>query len=283
MKILSFDIEDWFHINFDKNFNIESKWDSFDSRLELNTKKILELLSEKGIKATFFCLGWVARKYPHIIREFQKAGHDIGSHSDVHNLVSLMTPEEFNLDLKKSLESIENVIGKKVKMFRAPAFSIGKENLWAFDILKENGIEIDASIFPANHDFGGFPEISFNNPFLLNYNGNKIKEFPVSTMNILTKRIVISGGGFFRFFPYGIIKGHLKRNSYSMTYFHPRDIDSMQPMLDGLSLIRRFKSYYGIKKALSKFKTMLNQFEFMSVSEADKIIDWKSKEIIELT
>ena len=282
MNILTFDIEDWFHINFDKSFNDERNWISYDSRIEKNVDLILDELEERNIFATFFCLGWVARKHPNIIKKFQSRGHDIGTHSNLHNLISLMTPEEFDKDLKESLDCIENVIGEKVKMFRAPAFSIGRENLWAFEVLNENGIEIDASIFPAQHDFGGFQEVHVQEPFRLKYKQFELKEFPMSTIPVLNRNIVVTGGGFFRFFPYWLIKKSIRKYNYTMTYFHPRDIDMNQPVLEGLSLIRRFKSYYGLKDSLNKFQKLLNDFEFISISEAVKNINWSKSQIVKI-
>jgi len=274
MNILTFDIEDWFHINFKKEFNNEKLWDSYESRIERNTDVILELLDKRSIKATFFCLGWVARKYPKLIRKIYELGHDVGSHSDMHNLASVFNKNEFNEDFKKSVQSIEEVIGSKVKIYRAPAFSIGKDNLWAFEVLAENGIEIDCSVFPANHDFGGFPEFNFSKPFLLNYRGISLKEFPMSTYNIFGKKIVVTGGGYFRFFPFRFIKQLMNCSNYNMTYFHPRDLDANQPVLENLTILRKFKSYYGLRGSLIKLEKILTDFDFISISEADQLIKW---------
>lgn len=274
MNILTFDIEDWFHINFEKEFNNEKQWLNYESRIEKNTETILEILDEKGIKATFFCLGWVARKYPSLIRAIIEKGHDIGSHSDIHNLVSLLNKNEFYEDLTKSINSIEDITGSKIKIFRAPAFSIGKDNLWAFEILNKNGIEIDCSVFPSYHDFGGFPGINAKAPFILEYNGIQIKEFPMSTYNFFGKRMVLTGGGYFRFFPYKIIRNAMKNSKYNMTYFHPRDLDAEQPILENLGYIREFKSYFGIKHSLKKFEKLINEFNFISISKATEMIDW---------
>ncbi len=282
MNILTFDIEDWFHINFDKEFNNEILWNNFESRIEKNTEIILEILSEHNIKATFFCLGWVARKYPSLVRNMDNLGHDVACHSDIHNLVTKQNKEEFDLDLKRSINSIEDAIGKKVNMFRAPAFSIGNKNKWAFEKINENGIEIDCSVFPAKHDFGGFTELNTSSPFKINYNGSFLKEFPMSTYNMFNQSVVLTGGGFFRFFPYFLIKSFMKRSNYNMTYFHPRDFDADQPILENLSKIRKFKSYYGLKYSLNKFKNLLNDFDFISISEADKSINWERQHSIEL-
>lgn len=282
MNILTFDIEDWFHINFEKSFNREIRWDSFESRVEENTDIILEILEQNGTKATFFCLGWIARKHPNVLRKILGLGHDIASHSDIHNLASNLSVSEFEMDLKKSIYSIEDITGKKISMYRAPAFSIGKNNLWAFEILAQNGIEIDCSVFPAKHDFGGFADIGETTPFRLKYNHSILKEFPMSTANVFGKNIVITGGGFFRLYPYWLIRRHISDKSYIMTYFHPRDIDKEQPILKGLSHIRKFKSYYGLKYSLNKFSRLISEFNFLSISEADKLITWNDIKLIDI-
>lgn len=282
MNILTFDIEDWFHINFDKTFNNSNSWANYESRIEYNTNTILEILDRKEIKATFFCLGWVARKYPHIIKEIYSNGHDIGSHSDIHNLVSLQSPAEFDADLNRSLGSIESVTGDKVRIFRAPAFSINSFNSWAFEILIKYGIDIDCSTFPAKHEFGGSPEMFQKDPFFIEVGDKLIKEFPMSTHQLLGKSIVVSGGGYFRFFPYWIIQKLIESSNYNMTYFHPRDFDPMQPLLDNLSMIRRIKSYTGLKQSLTKFKRLLNDFSFVSITEADRIYNWSNSNIVKL-
>lgn len=282
MNILSFDIEDWFHINFDEEFNDEVRWNDYTSRIESNTDFILEVLEIRKIRATFFCLGWVARKYPALVRRIHENGHDIGSHSDIHNLVNKLNRNEFEIDLKKSISSLEDVTGSKIKIFRAPAFSIGKSNLWAFEVLLDNGIEIDCSIFPANHHFGGFPEMNIGSPFLINYKNSLIKEFPVSTYNFLGKAVVLTGGGYFRFFPYYFIRKYIENSDYVFSYFHPRDFDVNQPLLNNISYIRKFKSYYGLKHSLKKFTKLMSEFEFINVSNADKIFDWNKSETIYL-
>lgn len=274
MNILTFDIEDWFHINFNKDFNNETKWNKFESRIENSTNAILDILSENNIKATFFCLGWVASKYPNLVKKIHSFGHDIGSHSNIHNLASHLSQSEFEEDLIVSLDSLEQVIGEKIVVYRAPAFSIGQSNSWAFETLIKHGIQIDCSVFPAYHDFGGFPEIGKSKPFLIESNGSFLKEFPMSLGSILGKKAILTGGGFFRLFPYYFIKNSMDKSNYVMTYFHPRDFDYGQPVLKNLSLMRRFKSYYGLKNALDKFKLLVNDFQFQSVLEADRQIDW---------
>ena len=278
MNILTFDIEEWYHIRFDNAFfdNYQLKH-NLEKRLDYNVKVILDLLDKHDQKASFFCLGEVARNSPGVIKSISEKGHDIGCHSDTHKLSSSLSKSEFDYDLRIALDSIQSEIGKKVKMYRAPAFSITDNNLWALDALLDQGVEIDASIFPASRDYGGMSEVKMTQPSIFaTPSGRNIKEFPMSTYNVLGKEMVFTGGGYFRLWPYRVIKYVVNNNDYTMTYFHPRDFDSGQPILEGLSLARRFKSYYGIKNAMHKLDLLLTDFEFMSIGEADDAIDWGS-------
>ena len=187
MNILTFDIEDWY---IEKKFHHNEKWKYEKYDIVLNN--ILNLLDEHSIKATFFCLGVLADEFPHVIKSIEARGHEIGCHSNYHNWITTMTPQEFRQDTRNAIESLEQLIGKKIKSYRAPAFSIGETNKWAFEILSECGIENDASIFPGNRDFGGFPAFKGKDcPCRLNLNGSSINEFPITltTIPIIGKRI----------------------------------------------------------------------------------------------
>lgn len=271
MNILTFDIEDWFHIEFEDEI---SKWYSYESRLNKNINHIFELLEKYNKSATFFCLGWIAEKHKDVIKQIDKLGFEIGSHSFDHKLVFKKNKKLFEEDLKKSIYSIEDAIGKKVIYYRAPAFSINEKTLWFFEILNKYGIEIDASVFPGKRDFGGFPSFSPARPVIINYNGISIKEFPINIHNFFGSKIVFSGGGYFRLLPYYFIKRFAQKTEYMMTYFHPRDFDSEQPVLQGLSFARKMKSYIGLKKSLIKFDKFLKDFDFYNLSDAVNKIDW---------
>lgn len=275
MNILTFDIEEWFHIRFDNDFlDNDKRINSLEKRLDYGINILFDLLDKHNQKATFFCLGWVALNYPHIIKEIAHRGHTIGSHSDKHKLLTSFTEKDFEDDLKRSLDSIESLIGEKIIMYRAPAFSIGDNNKWVFDILIHHGIEIDSSIFPAKRDFGGFAGFEITKPLILNTESNKIKEFPMNLFEVFSRELIFSGGGYFRFLPYFLIQYMMKNSKYVMTYFHPRDFDKDQPILEGLSLPRYFKSYYGLGSSFGKLDKLLTDFDFLSISEADKKIDW---------
>jgi peptidoglycan-N-acetylglucosamine deacetylase len=274
MNILTFDIEDWFHTQFDPTLNTELNWQKYESRIEQNMDIIFELLSVKKQKATFFCLGWVARRYPDIIKRIDLNGHEIASHSDLHKLAYLQNKDEYAEDFKRAISSIEEITGKKVRAYRSPAFSIKEENKWAFEVMIQNGIDIDCSIFPAKRDYGGFNAFTTDMPCKVVYEGHEIKEFPMNSFSMLGKSFIFSGGGYFRFFPYTVIRSLMQRSPYVMTYFHPRDFDIGQPMIQDLPLHRKFKSYYGLKGARSKFERLLSEFNFIDLDEANKSINW---------
>ena len=172
MNLLTFDIEEWY-LNHQKGGPIEKNAE-FDRYLDA----ILNKLDERQTKATFFCVGEMGRLFPKVIRKIQVQGHEIGCHSNIHTWLNKMTETECREDTRQAVDSLEQCIGEKVKSYRAPAFSIGEKNKWAFEILAENGIERDASIFPAARDFGGFPNFGQKTPCIVEYNGIKLKEFP---------------------------------------------------------------------------------------------------------
>jgi len=280
MNILTFDIEEWFHILANDSTKTEKQWNNYEIRIHKNMERIFHILEQNNQKATFFCLGWIAEKYPGIIKEIDNRGYEIGSHTHTHQLVFEQNKKEFKNDVERSIKTIEDTIGKKVTIFRAPGFSITENNIWAFEILTELGIEIDCSIFPAHRAHGGFPTYGKAQVSIININGFKIKEFPISTYPFLAKHLIFSGGGYFRLAPYPIIKNLTKKSDYLMSYLHPRDFDFEQPMIKELSLFRKFKSYVGLKGAEKKLNKWLSDFDFIDIETADKQIDWsKAKQI----
>lgn len=276
MNILTFDIEDWYNCDF---ISGDFDWGKHEVRIYDGVHRILNELDRRGLKGTFFCLGWLAENHPSIIKEIADRGHEVGCHSYQHELSHRFTLEEFIADTKKAKTLIEQVIGKEVKIFRAPGFSITKNNTWALKALADMGFEYDCSMFPAEHDYGGMPSYGDGVPKLIDLgDGRFIKEFPINIRVVAGKNIVFSGGGFFRLFPYCLIKYWAKGSDYMMTYFHPRDFDTGQPVVPGLPMMRRFKSYVGIKGAFRKFQRLLDDFEFVNVEQADKTIEWDAVE-----
>lgn len=280
MNILTFDIEDWFHILDNKKTKSIKEWNNFDSRIHHGMNIIYKILDQTNLKATFFVVGWIAEKYPEIIREISNRGYEIGSHTHLHQLAYHQDKQTFFNDVEKSIKTIEDRIGKKVNSFRAPGFSITKKNKWAFEVLHELGITKDSSVFPASRAHGGLPSYKSAVPSIIEYNGIKLKEFPINTHKVLGKPFIFSGGGYFRLLNYKIIKNWTLQSEYIMTYFHPRDFDVNQPIVPGLSPYRHFKSYVGIKNCKSKLERWLNEFHFIDLNQADKLINWSQVPIV---
>jgi polysaccharide deacetylase family protein (PEP-CTERM system associated) len=280
MNILTFDIEDWFHILDNKKTKSIKEWNNFDSRIHHGMNIIYEILDQTNLKATFFVVGWMAEKYPEIIREISNRGYEIGSHTHLHQLAYHQDKQTFFNDVEKSIKTIEDHIGEKVNSFRAPGFSITKKNKWAFEVLHELGITKDSSVFPASRAHGGLPSYESAIPSIIEYNGIKLKEFPINTHKVLGKPFIFSGGGYFRLLNYKIIKNWTLQSEYIMTYFHPRDFDVNQPIVPGLSPYRHFKSYVGIKNCKSKLERWLNEFHFIDLNQADQLINWSQVPIV---
>jgi len=275
MNILTFDIEDWWLYDY----HSIGKKEDYLPRLNNYLEKILNLLDLHDFQATFFCLGEVATKYPEIIKKISTRGHHIGCHSYSHRFLGDLTPVEVAEDTKRVLGVLENLTGEKVITYRAPAFSIMEKNKWVFEILAENGITQDCSIFPANRSFGGFPDFKQKQPSIIRYNEIEIKEFPMSTTTILGNEIAYSGGGYFRLFPYWKTKSIIKKSDYVMTYFHIKDFDKNQKreyrsVQEESGYQRYIKNHVGLKNNFSKFSKLLSDFNFLSVQQADKLINW---------
>ena len=219
MNIISFDTEEWY---IEKHFKggRKEKYHQFDELLDW----ILNALEDNDIKATFLCVGQLAVEFPEIIKKVVACGHEIGSHSNRHLWITKMTCEEFAEDTRIAVSELENLTSKKVKSFRAPAFSIGKDNDWAFEVLAENGIENDCSVFPTNRDFGGFPQFQASVPSILTKGEYEMKEFPICPATFLNKKLPFSGGGYFRLVPLTLQKHFIDKMDYVMFYFHIIDL-----------------------------------------------------------
>ena len=282
MNILTFDIEDWFHLLDHSATKSEAEWINFTPRIHQNLDRILSILERTNTNATFFVLGWIAEKYPEIVKQLTCLGYELGSHTHLHQLVYNQVQKSFRKDVERSIKTLEDISGNKIKYFRAPGFSITEKTPWAFEILSELGIEIDSSIFPAHRAHGGFPSYGKSQPSLININGYRIKEFPISTLSILSKHLIFSGGGYFRLAPYSIIKSLTNKSDYLMAYLHPRDFDFEQPIIKELSSFRKFKSYVGLKGAEKKLNKWLTDFKFIDIATAEKQIDWNEVKQINL-
>ena len=275
MNVLTFDVEDWFHLLNCPSTDYESGWDKFEPRIYENVERILFSLSENNLKATFFCLGWICKKYPQLIKQIHQQGHDIGTHSNQHNLIKNQSAEEFEIDLHRSIDLLEDCIGEKVVSYRAPGFSFTKQTPYIIESLLKNGIEIDCSISSAKMAHGGGHALQITDPSLIEYRGMRLKEFPLGYFNFLGMDIAYSGGGYFRFFPYILLKYLFRKNKYNIIYFHPRDFDDNQPRIKELDPLTHFRAYHGLDKAFGKFNKLVKDFKLVSLSEAEARINWQ--------
>ena len=282
VRILTFDIEEWFHILDNDSTRGETEWGRYESRIQGNCERVLELLEQTDTRATFFCLGWIAEKHPHVVRAIADRGYEIASHSYSHQLAYEMTPVSFKADLDRSVKTLADVGGKKIRAYRAPGFSVKAENTWVFDCLLESGILIDCSIFPAGRAHGGFASFGSAQPAWVRWRGGRLKEFPINTRSVLGNDVVFSGGGYFRLFPYTLIRAWTRDTPYLMTYFHPRDFDADQPLITELSAYRRFKAYYGLRQAEGKLRSLLQDFTFTDLSHAEDTVNWHEAPVIDL-
>lgn len=285
MNILTFDIEEWYC------YQQTALYPKYDRYLDT----ILNKLDECQMKATFFCVGEMGKLFPEVVRKIQANGHEIGCHSNTHAWLNKMSETECREDTQRAVDSLEQCIGEKVKSYRAPAFSIGENNKWAFEILVENGIERDASVFPAERDFGGFPFFGQKTPCVVEYNGIRIKEFPICTTKVLGKEMAYSGGGYFRFFPLRFVKHEMNHNSYAMGYFH---IGDLLPENSGVLSKKDYEAYFkepgtiqvrylryvktnlGKKNALTKLMKLMSSVEFVNLEQAVKLINWEQAPVV---
>lgn len=266
--ILTIDLEDWFH-SLDAN---STHWATYERRIEYSTSLLLNLLAEKNASATFFVLGDVAKNHPELIKRINIEGHEIGSHGFNHHFIYKQTRDEFRKDLNYSINYLSDLTGKNIISYRAPYFSITNKSLWAFDILKEEGIKIDSSIFPViNHRYG-IPD-NKRLPYLL---PNGVWEFPITTYPSVIGNIPFSGGVYFRFLPFVVSKFFistlLERNESVLTYFHPWEFDSSQPILKGIPWFLKFRHYYNLKDNFQKFSKLINDINVISLARGIKEI-----------
>ena len=279
MRILTFDIEDWYCHDCESG---DKAWASKEVRIYEGVDRILDSLAKRNQKATFFVLGWLAENHPQAIRKIADAGHQIGCHTYQHELLTRFDKRQMYDDVYRAKSEIESVIGAPIDAFRAPAFSITEKNLYAFDVLAELGFKYDCSLFPAERDYGGMPSYGIGEPRQINHEGYIFKEFPINPADVAGRKVVFSGGGYFRLFPYWLIKKLTKQQNYTMTYFHPSDFDPGQPDMKHLPMLRRWKNRVGLKGAFSKYEKYLSDFDFVNLEQADKMIDWDSLDDIKL-
>ncbi|MFZ4455608.1 MAG: polysaccharide deacetylase family protein [Bacteroidales bacterium] len=274
MNILSFDIEEW-HL-----YDLYPKGGRgyFLPIINSYLDRVLDLLEEKNYKATFYCLGMIAKEYPEVIRKIAQNGHEIGCHSNKHLLIQNMTEESFRRDTRIAIDEIEQVIGSKIELYRAPSNSMNKSWHWSLDVLMEEGITCDSSIFSAGSIFKD-KKLDQKFPYIVKSKSGTIKELPIGYASFLGQKLIFSGGGYFRFFPYSLIETWMHKSDYNMTYFHIRDFDKEQKRVISK---RYFLSYYGVNSAYEKFEKIVSDFEFITVGEAIRSIDWEQTKVVQI-
>jgi len=266
---LTIDVEEHFQVHAFETVVDRLTWDNYPSRVVANTQRILRLLAEYEVCATFFILGWVADRYPDLVKEIAANGHEIATHGYWHELVYRQTPDEFADDLCRSIDAISRAC-KRLDLagYRAPAFSITKQSLWALDILRDHHLLYDSSIFPlAAHDRYGINNASR----FANKVDNGLWEFPVSTIRLGKQNLPVAGGGYFRLFPLWITRKalqHLNAQGHpAVIYLHPWEFDPDQPRIPGAPLLSRFRHYVNIGKTEDRLRALLKEFDFAPMQE----------------
>jgi polysaccharide deacetylase family protein (PEP-CTERM system associated) len=267
---LTIDVEDYFQVAALAEAVDRDDWSAMEYRVEANTDRLLDLFSQRGVKATFFTLGWVAERSPELVRRIQKAGHEIASHGYSHQLVYQQTPEVFREETRKSKQILEDITGEAVTGYRAASYSITAQSRWALDILCEEGFTWDSSIFPVHHDRYGMPGTP-HEPYRLEApGGGTLIEFPLSTCPLGNYRLPIAGGGYFRLYPYWLSRwglGKINRAGQPFIfYLHPWEIDTGQPRLK-VKPLSRFRHYNNLNKCMGRLEQLLEDFRFGSVSD----------------
>ena len=268
---MTVDVEDYFHVSGFADRISPREWDSFPSRVVASTQSILRVLDQHQTAATFFVLGWVADRFPELVREIQHAGHEIGCHSYWHRLVYDLSPEEFRADLVASRNVLQDITGDPVTLYRAPSFSITRRSLWALDILVEEGFTGDSSVYPVYHDRYGIPEAD-PAPHCIETSVGTINEFPGTALRLGPVRLPISGGGYFRLYPFRFSRFCLDRysrqsNQPFVFYIHPWEVDPGQPRLPG-RFLSRFRHYQNLATTEHKLNALLPRFRFSTLTDS---------------
>lgn len=295
LNALTIDVEDYFHVSAFEGCISPSQWDDCRLRVADNTLRLLDLLDEFDVKATFFVLGWVAERKPELVKDIAGRGHEVASHGYGHRRVYNQTQSEFRDDIRRSKALLEDLTGVEIHGYRAPSYSIARSCLWAYDELVEAGYRYDSSVFPISHDLYGIPDWP-RHPFLVvkghdgewapSVPGNcpapghdhcpRMMEIPITTLQVAGKNIPIAGGGYFRLFPYFFTRWGLKRINVEegrpfVFYLHPWEIDPGQPRMSGAPLKSRIRHYLNLQRTEGRFRGMLADFSFSTIREVSGI------------
>lgn len=265
---MTIDVEDYFQVSAFAPFIPRGDWDARECRVERNVDRILGLLADRGIHATFFTLGWVAQRYPALVRRIVEQGHEIASHGYGHERASDLSPEAFRADVVRAKALLEDLSGYEVLGYRAPSFSIGKGNLWAFDVLRDCGYRYSSSVYPIRHDHYGMPDAPrFAFPVR-----EGLLEVPVTTLRLRGRNYPSSGGGYFRLLPYALSRWLIAQvnqqdQQSAVFYFHPWEIDPGQPRIEGIDLKTRFRHYVNIQRTEARIAQLLQDFDWGRMDE----------------
>ncbi len=265
---MTIDVEDYFQVSAFAPYIKRSDWDSRECRVERNVQRILDLLAKEGKQATFFTLGWVAERYPQLVRDIVAGGHELASHGYGHQRASDLTREEFAEDVGRAKQLLEDIGGQAVLGYRAPSFSIGTGNLWAFDVLLEQGYRYSSSVYPVKHDHYGMPDAPrFAYPVR-----EGLLEIPPTTLRLAGRNLPSSGGGYFRLLPYALSRWMVGRvnqaeQQSAIFYFHPWEIDAGQPRVEGIDAKTRFRHYVNIERMEGRIAQLLRDFDWGRMDE----------------
>jgi len=271
------DLEEWFHaFGIRSRFNDPRSWDDAPSCVVADTETLMRLLDRAGCRGTFLTVGWVARKFPDLVRRLAREGHEVGCHSYWHRLVYTLPPDEFERDLVAALDVLREASGQPVDTYRAPGFSVKDDTFWCYPILRRHGVTTDVSVVPARRDHGGvsgFPR----DPFVVETAEGDLRCFPVSVMTVAGRRIPFSGGGYLRLFPMSLIESGFRENHRAgrpgMSYIHPREINPRQPRFERpppwrpVEWMKWLKYYVNVGGAEAKLAHLLRTFRFTTVRE----------------
>ena len=265
VNAMTIDVEDYFHVSVFDGLVPRSDWDRLESRVVRNTERLLGIFDDVRIKATFFVLGWVAERFPELVRRIAEGGHEIASHGYGHRLIYDQTPAAFRDDVRRAKDLLEAAGGRSVFGYRAPSYSVTPRTLWALDVLLEEGYAYDASIFPIRHDRYGIP-VSPRHPYPLTRARGVLVEAPASTVRWGIVNLPIAGGGYFRILPYGWTRWGITRLNEqercpAIFYLHPWEVDPDQPRLRA-GLLSRFRHYRNLDKTEARLRQLLRDFRF---------------------
>ncbi|MFK7974490.1 MAG: XrtA system polysaccharide deacetylase, partial [Halioglobus sp.] len=266
---MTVDVEDYFQVSAFEPHVAKSEWQTIPCRVEANTQRILALFAEQDIKATFFTLGWVAERYPALVRDIVDQGHELASHGWEHIRVSTQTPQAFREDIDRTRKLLQDISGSPVIGYRAASYSIGAEQSWAWNELAEAGYLYSSSIVPINHDLYGIPDAP---RFPFRTAQERLLEIPITTVSLAGRNINCGGGGWFRLFPYAFSRWAMRSVNESdgqagIFYFHPWEIDPDQPRQQGLGLKTRFRHYLNLEKTYSRLEKLIQEFEWGRMDE----------------